>query len=513
LETKIILPNKLEAGAVIPQCLDNHYIPDDLFFYMIENKLSYKEPVVQEQRNKATRTELNRTLVYAPQIIINRAFLWNNRVLYSSYKDTKENLNNRESFIKLLKDKAIIPYLHDKSDIQDPPDFDLDPEGVNTFQSLFRDIDQIQCLRFDRNDGKNQQAIDRMEQKFVDYFLGFSARKSSLLRQTADGLINGRNSLERINKVNELTDSLISWKSDLHTKIGELIDNDGTLKRNFLYKAFLCDPEKENSVTSGYFLNAKRNQFILEKKKLIDLRYNTNLADNLHRYTFTPADMPARSALAIDVDLGYGKGDELIEFLSDNIKHTFMEGVQGALNLPLLKDLTMEDIYELRHLPGWAEYIAVQRNILNSPLKCIDYIDEFAKYLGEYNVSITNWYKSQKRRPVEEQKYRMIVRIAIRIAGIWIAYNLTNDVFAAVSAALIDIPDNALGYTVSLMIDFLPIGQSEVSRELGYTLDIVNYDVDVTKENLLRLINKTKEQSKKDSPNIVNNLANQSKNS
>src|ERR1700690_4637700 len=103
-KTSLILPDKLEAGAVIPQCLDNQFVPDDVFSYMVKNNVSYSDEHVQASRTEATRTELNRALVYAPQTIINRAFLWNNRVMYSSYKDVEGNQNNRQAFIKLLKD-------------------------------------------------------------------------------------------------------------------------------------------------------------------------------------------------------------------------------------------------------------------------------------------------------------------------------------------------------------------------------------------------------------------------
>src|ERR1700690_611394 len=113
-QTEIMRPEKLEAGAVIPQCLDNQFVTDDIFSLMVSKNISYSDPVVQEKRTEATRTELNRALVYAPQTVINRAFLWNNRVMYSSYKDVEGNQNNRQAFIKLLKDKAIVPYLHNK---------------------------------------------------------------------------------------------------------------------------------------------------------------------------------------------------------------------------------------------------------------------------------------------------------------------------------------------------------------------------------------------------------------
>lgn len=510
-KTKIILPEKLEAGAVIPQCLDNQFVPDDVFSYMVKNNVPYQDLYVQEKRIAATRTELNRSLVYAPQTIVNRAFLWNNRVMYSSFKDTKENQPNRESFIKLMKDKAIVPYLHNKSNIEDPPDFDLDPEGVLTFNELLRDLDKINCVRFALDDSQNQSAINLMEQKFQEYFLGFGARHSSLIRQTAEGLVSGRDSKTRTDKVEMLTNELVTWQDELHDKVWTQIKKTGTAKRNFLYENFVCRGDVENPIPQGYFLNPDRNPFVLEKKKLFDLRYNINLADTLRRYVFTPADMPMRSALAVDVDLGVGKGDEMIDVLSNNMRHTFVEGTQQALNLPFLKDLDIEDIYELRHLPGWAEYIAVQRSILENPLESLGYLDSFTKALEIYNANVADWYYKQKRIPIIEQKYHMLVRIAIKVAGVWIAHNLSNSFYGAALGALVDLPDSARGYTVSLMVDFIPVGKNEIDRQLGYSLDIVNYETNVTKDSLVQLVRKAEEASQKEAPPVVKDLANQSK--
>jgi hypothetical protein len=511
-KTAIILPDKLEAGAVIPQCLDNQFLPDNVFSYMVENEVSYSDEQVQSSRIEATRTELNRALVYAPQMVINRAFLWNNRVLYSSYKDVKDNQDNRQAFIKLMKDQAIVPYLHDKSSIEDEPNFDLDEDGVRTFKSLLRDMDKVSCVRFSVDDDSNYNAIDSMTQKYHEYFIGFIARPLSLLKQTADGLLPGIDSKERREKVTLLTNELNTWKSQLHNVVLTQINNKGTATRNDLYQEFVCRKDIENSIPQGRFLNPTTSPFLLEKKKLFDLRYNINLADSLRRYVFTPSNMPMRSALAVDVDLGAGNGDKMIDILSNNIRHTFVEGTQKALKLPFLKDLEIQDVYELRQLPGWGEYIKMQREILEKPLDSLQHLDAFTRALENYNTQVADWYYKQKRLPVIEQQYSMIVRIAIKVAGVWIAHNLTGNFYTAALGALIDLPDRALGYTVSLLVDFIPVGRGEVIRQLGYSLDIINYETNVTKDALIQLVHKAEEASKKDSPPVVKDLANQSKN-
>jgi len=149
--------------------------------------------------------------------------------------------------------------------------------------------------------------------------------------------------------------------------------------------------------------------------------------------------------------------------------------------------------------------------MLEQPLDSLQYLDAFKGALETFNEQASEWYHKQKRLPVIEQKYRMIVRMAIKVAGVWIAHNLTGNFYASALASLIDLPDNALGYTVKLLVDFVPIGKDEVDRQRGYSLDIVNYEANVTKASLIKLIRKTQEAFKKETPPVVKGLANQSK--
>ena len=61
------------------------------------------------------------------------------------------------------------------------------------------------------------------------------------------------------------------------------------------------------------------------------------------------------------------------------------------------------------------------------------------------------------------------------------------------------------------LVDFISSDRAEVDRQLGYSLDIVNYEANVTKSSLVQLVSKAKEAFKKESPPIVKDLANQSK--
>ena len=74
----LLSPDSLEADAVVPQCLDNQYVSDNVFSYMVKKDVGYDDPFVSEQREKEVKTEFIRSLVYSSQVIVQRAFLKNN---------------------------------------------------------------------------------------------------------------------------------------------------------------------------------------------------------------------------------------------------------------------------------------------------------------------------------------------------------------------------------------------------------------------------------------------------
>jgi hypothetical protein len=69
---RILLPNELEAGAVIPQCLDNQYVTAEALLALIDNSLTYDDERVLALRSKPVRNEFIRSLVYTPQVVVNR---------------------------------------------------------------------------------------------------------------------------------------------------------------------------------------------------------------------------------------------------------------------------------------------------------------------------------------------------------------------------------------------------------------------------------------------------------
>jgi hypothetical protein len=80
--TTFMTRDQLEADAVVPQCLDNQFVSERVFRHMIDSDADYSDKTVHDLRETETKSELIRSLVYASQVIINRAYMRNNENIF-----------------------------------------------------------------------------------------------------------------------------------------------------------------------------------------------------------------------------------------------------------------------------------------------------------------------------------------------------------------------------------------------------------------------------------------------
>lgn len=78
--TRIITPGQLEPGATIPQALDNQYVTDELYAQIALKNLNFQSPHIAEAKARNAKSEFVRSLLYSSQVVINRAFLTNNKL-------------------------------------------------------------------------------------------------------------------------------------------------------------------------------------------------------------------------------------------------------------------------------------------------------------------------------------------------------------------------------------------------------------------------------------------------
>jgi hypothetical protein len=124
---KTILPENLEADAVVPRCLDKQYVSDEVFFYLLKQRTDYDNSEVRKKHKQEVHTEFIRSLVHSSQVVINRASMKNNDHLYQNY--LPENADSFAAFSKLIGQGAVVPFLHTESSLADKAQYAERPDG------------------------------------------------------------------------------------------------------------------------------------------------------------------------------------------------------------------------------------------------------------------------------------------------------------------------------------------------------------------------------------------------
>src|SRR5690348_12670648 len=99
----ILEPDQLEAGAVVPQCLDNQYVPSEVFKESAERFADFSDSDIKSAKDIATRSEYIRSLVYSSQVVVNRAFFPNNPVIWQDLPNHPNVRANRDAYMHLLR--------------------------------------------------------------------------------------------------------------------------------------------------------------------------------------------------------------------------------------------------------------------------------------------------------------------------------------------------------------------------------------------------------------------------
>jgi hypothetical protein len=204
-------------------------------------------------------------------------------------------------------------------------------------------------------------------------------------------------------------------------KQGDLTRENKQLSRSHVYKDNFTT-ENEDSVVNGQFRRpGKDNPFLFELKKYVDLVYNTNLPDSLKRYTFTPINMPSRMALQDMPRIGYSYDKvEDIVFNNDvleSIRRTFIAHSQQAMSLPLLRDLTVADVVEIRGLLEWIPFKESQTRILQEPLQFLERLEEFQQQFDQFQRALSVWYNKKYKQAQTVEKYCSFISLALVSPG------------------------------------------------------------------------------------------------
>jgi hypothetical protein len=336
----------LDELAVIGQSLDNQWVAPTVLSGMVRRGQSFAD--VADDRSAATRVEYLRSLINASQAVVNRAYLLNNPVVTTDFREPGPN---RDAFKALLEKGIIVPFFFDESSPVDETRFSVAPERRDAWDRIAQET-EMRCVRLSWDDAKNREYIrSQLITRFGAFVQQMNLMEPApLARDLAlnfDDLPAFRQHLGRI----------VRWSADE-------VDKGHYVTRDALYKQFVVADETRPD--EGHF--DRNKPFAAEIKQLVDLNYNVNLADALAVYPLTPRDSLRRAALqewqALARQPEEASAEEIIELL----RRSAFAQLQEGLYLDSLAELALSDVPVIRETQEWYVYAKHLADLLRSPL-------------------------------------------------------------------------------------------------------------------------------------------------
>lgn len=520
MNTSLIGPDGLEVDAVVPQCLDNEFVSDRVFSAMVERGVDYLDCEIARERDQDFRTEFVRSLVYSSQVVVQRAFFKNSEFLYKNY--LPENGENLRAFAELMRQKAVIPYLFRESSLNDDAEFDVSRAGDRATRRLLEEVgDDVTCVRLAVDDAANSRVAASVSTEFGSRMAKLNFMPFEQRNAMAQELFSDSQRLQEPGAWDAFNQAVSGLARYSFEKAGDLQAQGRQLTRQDVYRDnFVVDGRDDQRVVNGRFKRPGRdNPFLLELKKYSDLVYNTNLPDHLKRYTFTPANMPSRMALQDAPGEGY-RHEELSAVVSDRdaldrVRRTFMAHSQKAMNLPLLSQLKVADIVEIRALPEWVAFKEAQAQILKQPLQCLELLDRFQRDFDRFQRALSHWYNAKYARPKTENRYCSYVSLALSLGGALIAAGSDMSAYQQVIASFASergaqlIPKKIKGYAAKLVVGVYDLGRQQLDADRTYTIELMQTNNELMREDVLELLDLIHRKSGSGIPNASEQVADQ----
>jgi hypothetical protein len=548
MTAKHLLPGLLEADATVPQCLDNQFIPNDVFPDL--GAAGFADPGIAQRLDRAAKTEFIRSLVYSAQVVVNRAFFVNNARLYQYYLPGGPSLGAFASLLQPTpgRSQVIVPYLMTELSLAQPAAaYGEDPQGRAALDALMQHLGtDVTCVRLAPFDhaaaAARQQAAaaapepDAEKRKATEAAIRKETDAANLRRVAQLTMKFGSYLSGQLNQItmpsnalllNEMAAELFGSRAHCLAEEGALdvfrrqlkeiarfaADEDGVSRTKVYQKFFAAgtnEKETKDNVVRGVFRRASSDQpFLFEAKKLVDLVYNTNLPDVLQRYTFTPVGMPSRIALQ---DFSAGEtlntrqeAEGVIDASAarkQDINRIFMSNVQRGMYLPLLADLQMDDVVQIRALPAWAEFAAAQQAVLKDPLQVVELLDTFISKFDAFQRQLSEWYLRTahgERLREKAKRYANFATVALQVAGkILIKLGFPGvDPASAVRTAALETTveqagqfDRVKGFMINLMVYVVDVTDPQklaIDNDRSYSLELMRSEAEYTYEEVCDL--------------------------
>lgn len=513
----IIGPDQLHADAVVPQCLDNQFVSDGVFETMTRRSRDFSDADVARERERVFRTEFIRSLVYSSQVVVQRAYFRNSDFLYKNYLPSDQS--NFRSFAELMRSGAIVPFLLKENSLADDMSFDVDEAGENATRQLLAEVGDLTCAKFSVEDAENERACTAMCSAFGNGLTRLINLHPAQQNAMASELFADPSRLGEQGAFEAFSQSLRRLSRYAFEKIDGL--GGGVFSRTHAYQDLFLVPGTDP--TKGRFLKPSADRpYLLELKKYVDLVYNCNLPDRLRRYTFTAEGMPTRLALQDEPGQGFPH-EQVRQVVADAdaleaLRRTFMAHAHQAMNLPILAELTMTDVLEVRDLPEWRPFQEAQVAILLDPLHCLARLEEFQQAFDRFQCALSDWYNRKYKRPTTEARYASFVAFAVSIAGrLVIASSNLGPVEQELVRELVDkksggIADVVKGYAAKLMVGVYDLGKRQLDADRSYSVELMRTHERLMREDVEQLLQSINYRREGAMPGAADHLADQGSN-
>jgi hypothetical protein len=452
-----IQPEQLEPGAVIAQSLDNQWVPAQLTKDMIERGQSLEQ--IGHRRLQEVRAEYFRSLINASQVVINRAYFYNNDAIS---RDLVTEGEAREAHRRLLASGAIVPFLlNERHPAEEPPAYlHLRSDGFTGWQETLTGMpsgDRVRCVRMSWDDSPGDQENRdrtrmRLYQPFAEKVQGLTAKDIDILAAQV-GVAR-----EDADRFGERLGEVVGFSNGLSVRRQQVV-------RNTLYEEFVSVPG--TNVAEGRYDRDK--PFAAEIKQLLDLIYNVNLADALGRYPLTPVGslrrvvlQEAREARAAAVG-AVEDPEQLLTFLR---RQTFAT-VQDHLTPEAVDALSLQDIVRLRETPVWNAYIRAFGALTAAPEAFHDHAGQVFDCYVRLNSEILKL--ARERRQARPAVWRPVVEVVVTVGAAVFTAVSGNDIWEVAGSVLPLTVSGSLTGSVQLVLRNRVAGRQEqrFAREIA----------------------------------------------
>ena len=422
--------DELSPMAVVAQSLDNQWVPPGLLRRMLEDGLELND--VRGALREEIRAEYIRALVNSPQVIVNRAFFYNNPLVF---QDFEPGAADRSAFLALLNSGTVIQLLLTERTPVDPPAF-LENQKTPNYTLLEHgwqawtaaaEESHVHSLRFSwTDDSANQEQVrHRLATRFTNQALTLvnldAARLALDLGTDLDTALRVKGRL-----------SEVTARCADHAARNEFVT------REMLYKEFVT----ADGTAPALGRYDRGRAFCAEVKQLIDLAYSVNSATGLKTMALTPSQALHRSALQEWEVVRRGSDPVSAAQLAQLLRGTAFDFVQETLFLDTFAKLSMRDVWDVRHGPQWDEYVRRMRRLLDDPLGMFDdpyagapaVVRAYLDLLGE-----TTRIATARRRPdrPEHRARDFAAVISVEVAGAVLEYEVSpNGLTVALAGAI-----------------------------------------------------------------------------